>query len=281
MATGDERVIRLMTGYFRYQLRELPNRPLDHWTFWARYRGGDNLMMVYWLYNITGDAFLLELAEVIHRQTVDYTQLYLETDTLARHGRLHCVNLAQGIKEPAVYYQHHPESRYLRGIERAFDDIRNYMGQPHGLFGGDESLRDTNPTNGSELCTAVEMMFSLETLITITGAVRYADHLEKVAFNALAAQINDDFTARQYFQQTNQVMLTRAWRNFSVNHSGTDVCFGLLTGYPCCTSNLHQAWPKFTQNLWYATPDRGLATLVYAPSRVTARVAAESAPSSR
>jgi hypothetical protein len=89
----------------------------------------------------------------------------------------------------------------------------------------------------------------------------------------LPAQINDDFTVRQYFQQANQVMLTRAWRNFSVNHSGTDLCFGLLTGYPCCTSNLHQAWPKFTQNLWYATSDRGLAALVYAPSQVSARVA--------
>ncbi len=272
-ATGDPRVIDLMTRYFRYQLQELPETPLDHWTFWARYRGGDNLMMVYWLYNITGDAFLLDLAEILHRQTVDYTHLFLETDTLARHGNIHCVNLAQGIKEPGVYYQHHPEARYLEAVDRAFRDIRNFMGQPHGLYGGDESLRDTNPTHGSELCTAVEMMFSLETLLAITGDVSFADRLEKVAFNALPAQINDDFTARQYFQQANQVMLTRAWRNFSVNHHGTDVCFGLLTGYPCCTSNLHQAWPKFTQNLWYATADRGLAALVYAPSSVTARVA--------
>ncbi|MEJ7767549.1 MAG: hypothetical protein WKF89_07040 [Chitinophagaceae bacterium] len=36
--------------------------PLDHSTFWARYRGGDNLMIVYWLYNNTGDKFLLNLA---------------------------------------------------------------------------------------------------------------------------------------------------------------------------------------------------------------------------
>lgn len=271
-ATGDQRVVDLMTRYFRYQLRELPQTPLDHWTFWARYRGGDNLMVVYWLYNITGDSFLLDLAEIIHRQTVDYTTLFLDSDVLSRHGNLHCVNLAQGIKEPGVYFQHHPEPRYLDAVAKAFRDIRAYMGQPHGLYGGDETLRDTNPVNGSELCTAAEMMFSLETLLAITGDVAYADRLEKVAFNALPAQINDDFTARQYFQQANQVLLTRAWRNFSVNHRGTDVCFGLLTGYPCCTANLHQAWPKFTQNLWYATPDRGLAALVYAPSSVTAQV---------
>lgn len=35
---------------------------------------------------------------------------------------------------------------------------------------------------------------------------------------------------------------------------------------------MHQGWPKFTQNLWYATPDDGLAALVYSPSEVTARV---------
>jgi DUF1680 family protein len=36
---------------------------------------------------------------------------------------------------------------------------------------------------------------------------------------------------------------------------------------------MHQGWPKFTQNLFYATPDRGIAALVYAPGRVTAKVA--------
>lgn len=42
-ATGDERVIELMSAYFRYQLRELPKTPLGHWTFWGEQRGGDNL----------------------------------------------------------------------------------------------------------------------------------------------------------------------------------------------------------------------------------------------
>ncbi len=143
----------------------------------------------------------------------------------------------------------------------------------HGLYGGDEALHGNNPTQGSELCTAVEMMFTLESSLEITGEVGYADKLEKIAFNALPTQISDDFQTHQYFQQANQVMLTRQMRNFGDNHGGTDVCYGLLTGYPCCTSNMHQGWPKFTQNLWYGTADKGLAALVYSASEVTAKVA--------
>ncbi|MCX6216292.1 beta-L-arabinofuranosidase domain-containing protein [Spirosoma sp.] len=272
-ATQDQRVINLMTNYFKYQLRELPKHPLDHWTFWARYRGGDNLMVVYWLYNHTGDAFLLQLADLLHKQTFDYTNSFLNTSLLSQQGSIHCVNLAQGFKEPLIYYQQHPDQKYVKAVDKGLADLRHFNGMAHGLYGGDEALHGNNPTQGSELCSAVEMMFSLESMLNITGRVAYADQLEKIAFNALPAQVTDDFMGRQYFQQANQVMLTRHVRNFDQNHGGTDVCMGLLTGYPCCTSNMHQGWPKFTQNLWYATPDKGLAALVFSPSEVSANVA--------
>src|SRR5690625_1286817 len=61
MATQDARVLNLMSNYFRYQLEHLPEKELGHWSFWANRRGGDNLQIVYWLYNQTGDDFLLEL----------------------------------------------------------------------------------------------------------------------------------------------------------------------------------------------------------------------------
>ena len=271
-ATGDARVVRLMTRYFRYQLLTLPTAPLDHWTFWARYRAGDNLQAVYWLYNITGDAFLLRLADLLHRQTFDYTTAFLNTRLLSTDGAIHGVNLAEGMKEPMVYYQQHPAGKYLLATDKGLADLERFDGMPFGLFGADESIHGDDPTQGSELCTAVEMMYTLESMLRIGGRVDYADRLERVAFNALPTQIDSNFMTRQYFQQANQVMVTRHYRNFDVNHDGTDVCYGLFTGYSCCTSNMHQGWPKFTQNLWYATPDGGLAALVYAPSAVRTRV---------
>lgn len=274
-ATADPRIITLMTNYFRYQLKELPQKPLDHWTFWAKYRAGDNLMVVYWLYNITGDAFLLDLAALLHKQTFDYANAFMHTNLLSTAGSIHGVNLAQGMKEPMIYFQQHPDTLYPQATAKGFDDLRTFNGMAHGLYGGDEALHGNNPTQGSELCTAVEMMFSLESILEISGDVRYADQLEKIAFNILPSQITEDFMSRQYFQQANQVMATRHIRNFDVNHSGTDLCYGLLSGYPCCTSNMHQGWPKFAQNLWYATADSGVAALVYAPSEVKIYVAGQ------
>lgn len=271
-ATGDRRVIELMTRYFHYQLKTLPSTPLGNWTFWAEYRSCDNLQAVYWLYNITGDRSLLELAELIHRQGYNFIDMFAVRDDLTRIGTIHCVNLAQGIKEPVIYYQQSADRGHIDAVKKAFAHIRKYHGQPQGMYGGDEALHGNVPTQGSELCSAVELMFSLEKMVEITGDVAFADHLEKIAFNALPAQISDDFMSRQYFQQANQVMVTRARRNFDINHGETDLVFGFLTGYPCCTSNFHQGWPKFTQNLWYATDDGGLAALVYSPSVVTAKV---------
>ena len=272
-ATGDARVIDFLTRYFQYQLKELPKTPLGHWTFWGEQRGGDNLMIVYWLYGITGDKFLLNLGELIHRQTFNWTEVFLKGDHLSRQLSLHCVNLAQGFKEPIVYYQQNHDPKQLQAVEKAVHDIHNTLGLPTGLWGGDELLRFGEPTTGSELCTAVEMMYSLEEMLEITGDMQWADHLERIAYNALPTQVSDDFTGRQYYQQTNQVEVTKKWRNFSTPHDDTDILFGTLTGYPCCTSNLHQGWPKFVQNLWYATADNGLAALVYAPSKVEAHVA--------
>ncbi len=271
-ATGDQRVIKLMSNYFKYQLKTLPEKPLGNWSFWAEYRSADNLQAVYWLYNITGEKHLLDLANLLHKQGYDYVDMFLNRDDLTRINTIHGVNLAQGIKEPVIYYQQQPEEKYLQAVKKAFADIRQFHGQPQGMYGADEALHGNNPTQGSELCSAVELMFSLEKMMEITGDLQFADHLERVAFNTLPTQVSDDFMVRQYFQQVNQVHVSRHPRNFDINHGETDLVYGLLTGYPCCTSNMHQGWPKFTQNLWYATKDNGLAALVFSPSEVRAKV---------
>ncbi|WPP51675.1 beta-L-arabinofuranosidase domain-containing protein [Catalinimonas niigatensis] len=301
-ATGDERVITALTKYFKFQLEELPETPLDHWTLWANRRGGDNLQVVYWLYNITGDNFLLELGELIAEQTFPWTQVFMNEEsnalptspwhysrikrypfdseeinslTVSQVGSMHCVNFAQGLKQPVVYYQQNADDQYLAAVKKALLDMKKYHGQPQGMYGGDEPLHGNNPVQGVEFCSISEEMFSLETMLTITGDMEFADLLEKITYNALPAQASDDFSSRQYFQAANQVELSDQLKiSFETqNHGGTDFVFGTLTGYPCCTSNMHQSWPKYVQNLWYATHNGGVAALLYAPSEVNLLVA--------
>ena len=274
MATRDSRVVPFLDRYFRYQLKMLPQYHLDNWTFWGAQRGGDNLELVLWLYNLTGEKYLLEPGELIHSQSTRWSEYFLDGEILRTPNTLHCVNLGQGFKEPVIYYQQKKDPMLLEAMRRGEKVIHDYLGLPTGLWAGDELINYADPSRGSELCTAVEMMFSLEEMLRITGDPHWADYLERVAYNALPAQVTDDFTARQYFQQVNQIECTRnTMRNFSTPHDDTDQVFGILNGYPCCTCNMHQGWPKFTQNLWYATDDGGLAALVFAPSNVEAVVA--------
>ena len=273
-ATEDKRVITLMTNYFRYMLKKLPEQPLGHWTYWGAQRGGDNLAIVYWLYNITKDKSLLQLGELIHKQSFDWTQTF--TDNTIRKlnpfPNLHCVNVAQGLKEPVIYYQQSKDEKHRRAVKEGLSALRDTHGFVNGMYGGDEHLHGNNPTQGSELCSAVEMMFSFESMLPITADVYFADYLERVAYNVLPTQITDDFMRKQYFQQGNQVLITNEGRNFFNDNNG-HLVFGTTNGYPCCITNMHQGWPKFVQNLWYATNDNGVAALVYGESEVTVKVA--------
>lgn len=273
-ATNDDRVIKLMTNYFRYQLKTLPEKKLGFITFWGEQRGGDNLAIVYWLYNITKESFLLDLAEIIHKQTFNWAEIY--SGNVIRQLNplpdLHCVNVAQGLKEPVIYYQQHPEQKYPDAVKSGLLALQDCHGFVNGMYGADENLHGNDPNQGSELCSAVEMMYSFESILPITGDVYFADYLEKIAYNVLPTQITDDFMRKQYFQQPNQVLITDVERNF-FNDKNARICFGTTSGYPCCLANMHQGWPKLVQNLWYATADNGIAALVYGPSEVTAKVA--------
>ena len=70
-ATGDKRVIPFMLRYFRWQMTV----PLEKFLpgSWQKIRGGDNLDSIHWLYNLTGEKWLLDAARVTHERTADWT----------------------------------------------------------------------------------------------------------------------------------------------------------------------------------------------------------------
>jgi len=261
--TGDQRVIELMTHYMKY----LTTVPEDRFLvgYWPRMRGGDLLYSVYWLYNRTGDAFLLDLARKVHRRTAEW-----EKDVINWHN----VNMSQGFGQPATFYMQSKNPAHLKAAERNWRKIRSLYGQvPGGMFGGDENCREgfTGPRQAVETCGMVEMMLSHEILLTISGDPKWADRCEDVTFNSLPAAFTPDLKALHYLTAPNMILCDRHNKSPGLQNRGPMLLFDPHR-HRCCQHNTGHGWPYYAEHLWLATPGNGLAAVLYAPCKVTAKV---------
>jgi len=268
-ATHDERVLPFMTKYFRWQMR-LPREELfpdnrQPALIWQKVRGGDNLQTVYWLYNHIGETWLLDLARVIHERTADWT-----SGIVSWHG----VNICQGFREPAQYYQQSHDVRHLEATERNYRIVMDTYGQvPGGMFGADENCRPgyTDPRQAAETCSIVEFMHSNETLLKITGNPIYADRCEEIAFNSLPATMTPHLRGLHYLTAPNMIQLDPQSKAPLLQNAGNMLAYDPHS-YRCCQHNVSHGWPYYAEHLWLATQDNGLAAVLYAPSEVQAEV---------
>jgi uncharacterized protein len=280
-ATGDARVIPLLTRYFDYQLVELPNRPLRDW---GKFRWQDNALIALWLYNRTEDPKLIELVRLLHSQGYDWQAQYADfrytTPMTAAKLKLdqgqgladlalstHGVNNGQALKAAPVWSMVTGSDVDRRGFQQMLDALDKYHGLPNGMFSCDEHLAGRNPSQGSELCTVVETMYSLEQSLAILGDATIGDRLERIAFNALPGTFTDDMWAHQYDQEPNQVEVSLHRKPWTTNGPESNL-YGLEPNFGCCTANFHQGWPKFAASLWMASHDGGLAAVAYSPCEV-------------
>ena len=275
-ATGNARVLDAVARSLRAMYEGLDRTPLYAW---GKFRWFEGLVPVYYVYERRPEPWLLDLARKLRAQGVDYGALY-ETDDIKvpspRRGlwkwTKHVVNAGMAPKAAALSWRldrRDADRAFARGM---IDVLDRYHGQVTGMFSGDECLAGKNPVQGTELCAVVEFMYSLEHLFSTFGDPFFADRLERVAFNALPAAIAPDMWSHQYDQQANQVQCTiNPEHGWSSNGPESNL-FGLEPNYGCCTSNMHQGWPKFTSHLWMHTPDGGLVAAAWAPCRVETRV---------
>ena len=149
----------------------------------------------------------------------------------------HGVNIAMAFKY-LLYWQNDTSDMF-----EALEEVIRYHGNALGLFSSDEHLNGTSADTGIELCTVVEMMYTMEEAMRVKGSMLAADYLETYAYNALLTTIAKDFTAHQYVQQTNQLDCEVKHHHFyDTNKYGNT--FGIAPNYGCCAANMHQGWPK-------------------------------------
>jgi len=267
--TGDDRVEPFLLRYFRF----LAGQPDSVYSKgWGTYRWADTLDVLAWLYNRTGEGFLLDVAAAAHRHSADYV-----------HGlpSPHNVNITQGFREPAHYAVFSGDSALRKATYERYAQVMRTWGRfPGGGFAGDENVRDGygDPRQGFETCGIVEFMQSHEILTRITGDPVWADRTEELAFNSLPAALDPRGLGVHYITSANSIRLDREAKTRGQFQND----FPMLAykpgidsapeGYRCCPHNYGIGWPYFTEEMWLATPDGGLAAALHGPARVTARV---------
>jgi hypothetical protein len=264
--SNDARVINHMTKYFKWQLTIPENDFLTD--YWENSRGGDNLYSVYWLYNITKEKFLLELAEKIHRNTANWKlKNWLPN--------WHNVNIAQCFREPATYYQQSGDPTDLQASYDNQNFVREVFGQvPGGMWGGDENSRKgyTDPRQAIETCGMVEQMTSDEIMLRITGDTFWAENCEDVAFNTFPAAFMPDYRSLRYLTAPNMVVGDSKNHNPGIDNPGPYLMMNPFSSR-CCQHSHSEGWIYYAENLWMATPDNGLAAVLYSDNEVKAKVA--------
>src|SRR5579883_505479 len=267
-ATDDPRVLPFLTSYFKW-LNTLP--PEDFGAgYWPKVRFGDNIETIYWLYNRTGDSWLLDLARKIHEHMGRW-----DNGIISWHN----VNIAQGFREPGVFYEQSARPEDLQAAERNYESVMDVYGQfPGGGFAGDENCRPgyTGPRQGFETCGIVEFMHSFEMLTRISANPLWADRCEELAFNSLLAASTPDLKALHYLTCANQVQLDTSNKSPEIENGGNMFGYSPFEVYRCCQHNVSHGWPYYAEELWLATADGGLCASLYLASQVSAKVAGDS-----
>lgn len=173
-------------------------------TAWGQVRSQDMIITLQWVYEHhpgNQSQLLLENMKYFHNEGLNWEDWYDEayfargfnrdlntlniTLTTDNYPFEHGVNVGQGLKAVAVVRRFtHNDSL----VQTAMDGVNwtmEYHGAASGTVLADERLVGLAPYSGSELCTAVETMYSLSYLYEALGVNYYADRAELAAFNSL------------------------------------------------------------------------------------------------
>ncbi|MCJ1275005.1 hypothetical protein MMC21_002805 [Puttea exsequens] len=268
---------------------------IDHIGFdeiWGRVRFPDMIISLQWLYEFYpegNEQLLLETMYLLRFQGYDWpgfwtneSFLFDDLDTIqppiTAQSPLfpftHGVNAAQGLKAGAVVYRFTKNEALLQNNRDGVNWTFTYHGDPAGSLIGDEREAGINANRGTELCTTVEMMYSMSYLYQMLGDNYFADRCELAAFNALPVSITSDHWARQYLALASEpyAQVLRGPNPFwNVGPHG--IIYGLETNYPCCTVNMPQGLPKFLAAMFVRVGENGLGHALLAPANVSTTTA--------
>jgi predicted alpha/beta superfamily hydrolase len=234
-----------------------------------------NVEELCWLYGITKDEKMLEMAEEAYRIFKSDIENRNRAGADIQFGAQrkpdhHVVVYLELVKIPAILYSHTGKQEYLdealNGIKKA--EELNMLAS--GLPSSTEHFTGISELSGSETCNTAVFPHSYGYFLRITGDAGLGDKIEKAVFNAGLGSVTKDFKSHQYFTAPNQFLATLNSNDYG--HHPSRMAY--LPGHDveCCTGNVNRFMPYYVEQMWMTTPNNGLVASLFGPTSVTTKV---------
>eukprot|EP00041_Stephanoeca_diplocostata_P035943 m.1287341 g.1287341 ORF g.1287341 m.1287341 type:complete len:747 (-) comp24781_c0_seq15:3930-6170(-) len=293
-ATAAASVVRALMAHHKQMYAQLSSkRPALNFTKWGFMRCSDAVVGIQWLLDRGEEApWLWDLLQLIMTQSEAAMQDISAADgggftwqewfrfgdpfayandheaTGAVHLRRHGVDIGQAMKTGGLWWRANGKHTDLQSPFEALAWAEKYLHMADGMYFADEEVtsKGSGPQplgnrsgghtagRGTETCSVVETMFSMRMAYEITGNITFMDRLERLAFNALPAALWPDITANVYHHRSNQITCSGQY--------GYNLFF-------CCSSNVHQGWPKFLLSSVHTRTNGTIVISGYAPTETT------------
>lgn len=253
--TGDERVRQAFVRHYKGKLTA-PQDELD--------RDVLNVEGMLKVAEWTGDRSYVDSAEKWFRRH-HYAERFAKTDRVHSHG----VTFAEMLKIPALLYRATGKEEWRSLAVKAMRDVFAQNETPNGQVSCCEYLSGRDPWEGNETCVSADLMCSLGRFVEVFADCEAADHMERIAYNALPGAMTKDFTRHQYISMPNQAVATPFshgshfyygepdWNRFRACHFAQ-----------CCSGNINRAMPLFVEHMWVKRPTGAPISILHGPSSV-------------
>jgi len=234
-----------------------------------------NVEEICWLYGITKDEKLLEMAEEAYRlfksdienRNRAGADIQFGSDRQPDH---HVVVYLELAKIPAILYSYTGKQEYLDEALNGIRKAEKFNMLISGLPSSTEHFAGITELSGTETCNTAVLPHSFGYLLRITGFAEFGDKIEKAVFNAGIGSVTKDFKSHQYFSAPNQFIATLNSNDYG--HHPARMAYVPGHDVECCTGNVNRFMPYYVEQMWLSAPNNGLVASLFGPSSVSTRV---------
>lgn len=219
-----------------------------------------------WLYRITGKPQYIEFVVKLYK---DFNQGKfrdddLKTNMLLDESRLfhkHGAHIAEGLFVPRFVASISKDGEFIKAADNVMPKLKKHL-TPGGAMRCDEWIKGREGTADEryEYCGIAEMISPMNKMISLTGNLSLANHIETMVFNAGQGARFPVLTALSYFTTDNRIHINH---RELVRRESYDAAHLAAV---CCALNGIRLMPYYVEGMWMKeTNGKALVAALFGP----------------